>query len=104
MQPPILEARGLMKRYGKTQALAGLDLVVNPGRVVALLGPNGAGKTTFVRAGRRFRAQHQLLRRAVADLGGGDLRGVRAPRAFALRAALKPIRQQPNRGTYPSRR
>ena len=50
MQPPILEARGLMKRYGKTQALAGLDLVANPGRVVALLGPNGAGKTTFVRA------------------------------------------------------
>jgi ABC-2 type transport system ATP-binding protein len=48
--PPILEARGLTKRYGKTQALAGLDLVVNPGRVVALLGPNGAGKTTFVRA------------------------------------------------------
>ena len=47
---PILEARGLMKRYGKTEALAGLDLVANPGRVVALLGPNGAGKTTFVRA------------------------------------------------------
>jgi ABC-2 type transport system ATP-binding protein len=47
---PILEACGLMKRYGKTEALAGLDLVVNPGRVVALLGPNGAGKTTFVRA------------------------------------------------------
>jgi ABC-2 type transport system ATP-binding protein len=47
---PILEARGLMKRYGKIQALDGLDLVVNPGRVVALLGPNGAGKTTFVRA------------------------------------------------------
>src|SRR5258706_8255715 len=39
-----------MKRYGKTQALAGLDVVANPGRVVALLGPNGAGKTTFVRA------------------------------------------------------
>jgi len=39
-----------MKRYGKTQALAGLDIVVNPGRVVALLGPNGAGKTTFVRS------------------------------------------------------
>jgi ABC-2 type transport system ATP-binding protein len=47
---PILEARGLMKRYGKIQALAGLDLVVSPGRVVAMLGPNGAGKTTFVRA------------------------------------------------------
>jgi len=47
---PILEARGLTKRFGQTQALAGLDLVVSPGRVVALLGPNGAGKTTFVRA------------------------------------------------------
>jgi ABC-2 type transport system ATP-binding protein len=47
---PILEARGLMKRYGKVQALAGLDLVASRGRVVALLGPNGAGKTTFVRA------------------------------------------------------
>jgi ABC-2 type transport system ATP-binding protein len=47
---PILEAHGLTKRYGKTRALAGLDLVVSPGRVVALLGPNGAGKTTFVRA------------------------------------------------------
>jgi ABC-2 type transport system ATP-binding protein len=50
MVTPILEARGLTKRYGKTQALAGLDLIANPGRVVALLGPNGAGKTTFVRA------------------------------------------------------
>ena len=47
---PILEAHGLMKRYGKVQALAGLDLVASRGRVVALLGPNGAGKTTFVRA------------------------------------------------------
>jgi ABC-2 type transport system ATP-binding protein len=46
----IVEARGLTKRYGKTQALCGLDLVAHAGRVVALLGPNGAGKTTFVRA------------------------------------------------------
>ena len=47
---PILEARGLTKRFGRIQALAGLDLMASPGRVVALLGPNGAGKTTFVRA------------------------------------------------------
>jgi len=47
--PPIVQARGLTKRFGKTQALSGLDLDIQPGRVVALLGPNGAGKTTFVR-------------------------------------------------------
>ncbi|HZM40533.1 MAG TPA: ATP-binding cassette domain-containing protein, partial [Acidimicrobiales bacterium] len=46
---PIIEARGLTKRFGKVEALAGLDLVAHHGQVVALLGPNGAGKTTFVR-------------------------------------------------------
>jgi ABC-2 type transport system ATP-binding protein len=49
MAPPILEAHGLTKRFGKVEALAGLDLVARSGQVVALLGPNGAGKTTFVR-------------------------------------------------------
>jgi len=47
---PTIEAHGLEKRYGKTAALDGLDLVADPGQVVAVLGPNGAGKTTFVRA------------------------------------------------------
>ena len=47
---PTIEAAGLVKRFGKTVALDGLDLVAQPGQVVAVLGPNGAGKTTFVRA------------------------------------------------------
>src|SRR5213083_616751 len=47
---PTIEARAVTKRFGKTRALDGLDLVAEPGRVLALLGPNGAGKTTFVRA------------------------------------------------------
>jgi ABC-2 type transport system ATP-binding protein len=47
---PTIEALGLEKRYGDTRALDGLDLVAEPGQVVAVLGPNGAGKTTFVRA------------------------------------------------------
>jgi ABC-2 type transport system ATP-binding protein len=47
---PTIEAAGLEKRFGRTQALDGLDLVAEPGEVVAVLGPNGAGKTTFVRA------------------------------------------------------
>jgi len=46
----MIEASGLRKRYGRTTALDGLDLVAETGRVVAVLGPNGAGKTTFVRA------------------------------------------------------
>jgi ABC-2 type transport system ATP-binding protein len=47
--PLIIEASGLTKRFGKTQALDGLDLTAESGQVVALLGPNGAGKTTFIR-------------------------------------------------------
>jgi ABC-2 type transport system ATP-binding protein len=45
-----IEATGVAKKFGKVEALAGLDLVAEQGRVLALLGPNGAGKTTFVRA------------------------------------------------------
>jgi ABC-2 type transport system ATP-binding protein len=47
---PTIEAHALEKRYRKTRALDGLDLVAEPGQVTAVLGPNGAGKTTFVRA------------------------------------------------------
>src|SRR5262249_42651178 len=47
---PIIEAHGLTKRFGDVQALDGLDVVAEPGRVTALLGPNGAGKTTFISA------------------------------------------------------
>jgi ABC-2 type transport system ATP-binding protein len=46
---PAILAEGLHKYYGKTRALAGLDLVAEEGNVLALLGPNGAGKTTAVR-------------------------------------------------------
>ena len=49
MTTPIVEALGLTKRFGKIQALDGLDLVAEAGQVLAILGPNGAGKTTFVR-------------------------------------------------------
>ncbi|MEV6119508.1 ATP-binding cassette domain-containing protein [Streptomyces sp. SID8352] len=41
--------RGLVKHYGETKALDGVDLDVRPGTVMGVLGPNGAGKTTLVR-------------------------------------------------------
>jgi oleandomycin transport system ATP-binding protein len=44
-----IETHGLVKRFGKTTALAGVDLTARPGSVLGLLGPNGAGKTTVVR-------------------------------------------------------
>jgi ABC-2 type transport system ATP-binding protein len=46
---PIVEAVGLNKRFGEVQALDGLDLSAERGKVLAVLGPNGAGKTTFIR-------------------------------------------------------
>jgi oleandomycin transport system ATP-binding protein len=43
------QAEGLTKRFGETQALAGVDLAAREGTVLGVLGPNGAGKTTAVR-------------------------------------------------------
>ena len=46
---PVIEATGVVKRFGKTLALDGLELVAEQGMILAVLGSNGAGKTTFVR-------------------------------------------------------
>src|SRR5688500_16575625 len=43
---PIISARNVVKRYGETVAVAGLDLTIWPGEIFGILGPNGAGKTT----------------------------------------------------------
>jgi ABC-2 type transport system ATP-binding protein len=45
-----IEARGLRKTFGKTVALAGIDLRVEEGRILGMIGPNGAGKTTALNA------------------------------------------------------
>ena len=45
---PVARLANAVKRYGQTQALAGVDLEVHRGEVLALLGPNGAGKTTAI--------------------------------------------------------
>lgn len=45
---PVIEARGLVKRYGRLPAVDGIDLTVEKGEVFGLLGPNGSGKTTTI--------------------------------------------------------
>jgi len=47
---PVIHARGLTKRYGRTVAVDHIDLDIPPGRIVGLIGPNGAGKTSALKA------------------------------------------------------
>ena len=66
---PMIEAAGLQKRYGDTQAVKGVDLQVRPGEIFGFLGPNGAGKTTTIKM------LIGLLRPSagVARIGGYDI-------------------------------
>ncbi|HWP94234.1 MAG TPA: ABC transporter ATP-binding protein [Gammaproteobacteria bacterium] len=50
MSATVVHARGLRKRYGKLQALDGIDFEIQQGQIVGLIGPNGAGKTTALKA------------------------------------------------------
>ncbi|MFP5251382.1 MAG: ATP-binding cassette domain-containing protein, partial [Actinomycetes bacterium] len=49
MADRVIETSGLDKRFGRVQALDGLDLAVEQGAVHGFLGPNGAGKSTTIR-------------------------------------------------------
>ena len=44
----LLEVRGLAKRYGDAEVLAGVDFDLRPGEILGIIGPNGAGKTTLM--------------------------------------------------------
>jgi len=66
MSDLVIEARGLVKRFGRVRALDGLDLGVSAGEVHGFLGPNGAGKSTTIRI---------LLGLARATGGGATLFG-----------------------------
>ena len=48
-ETPLLEARGLVKRYGHVTALAGSDFDLRPGEILAVIGDNGAGKSSLIK-------------------------------------------------------
>ena len=55
----VITVRGLVKRYGRREAVRGIDLDVRRGEIFAFLGPNGAGKTTTVEILEGFRARSE---------------------------------------------
>jgi ABC-2 type transport system ATP-binding protein len=63
----LIEVDGLSKRFGKTQAVAGLSFRVEPGTITGFLGPNGAGKSTTLRS---------VLGLVRPDAGGATVLGV----------------------------
>jgi ABC-2 type transport system ATP-binding protein len=63
----VIEVQGLSKRFGKTQAVAGLSFRAEPGTITGFLGPNGAGKSTTLRA---------VLGLVHPDAGGTTVLGV----------------------------
>ncbi|HEV7976619.1 ABC transporter ATP-binding protein [Amycolatopsis sp.] len=104
MSAPAVEITGLVKRYGSTTAVDGLDLRMARGRLLALLGPNGAGKTTTVEICEGFRKpdsgsvrvlgldpvrESAALRPKIGVMpqGGGAYPGVRAEEMLRLVAA-----------------
>ncbi|MCJ0826802.1 ABC transporter ATP-binding protein [Luteimonas sp. 50] len=75
---PLARLRGVHKRYGNVQALAGVDLQLHGGELLALLGPNGAGKSTAIGL---------LLGLLRADAGSVELFG-RDPQDLAARRGI----------------
>src|SRR5579862_973454 len=95
----MIEARGLVKRYGATAAVNDLSFTIRPGLVTGFLGPNGAGKTTTMRLilglerpsagtvtvnGRPYAASPAPMREVGALLDAGAVHGGRTARNHLL--------------------
>ncbi|MEX0970348.1 MAG: sugar ABC transporter ATP-binding protein [Paracoccaceae bacterium] len=89
-QTPLLDAKGVSKRFGAVIALSDASLRINKGEIVALMGANGAGKSTFVKilTGALKNDSGQVLLRGIN-------RKIGSP-AKARRAGLVPVYQEPS--------
>ena len=94
MTTPLLELRGVRAGYGIIDVLHGVDLVLEPGRVLALLGPNGAGKSTTlaVASGQIHPSAGQLL------IGGREVNGAKSDALARAGVCLVPK----GRGIFPN--
>jgi branched-chain amino acid transport system ATP-binding protein len=87
--PPLLEVRGLRVRYGKIEAVHGVDLRVERGSIVTVIGPNGAGKTTLLGA-----VMGLLPSDGAVRYDGRDLRGVPVDARVGAGLCLVPERRE----------
>jgi branched-chain amino acid transport system ATP-binding protein len=82
----MLEVENVVTSYGKIEALKGVSLRAEPGRITCLLGPNGAGKTTLM-----YSIAGILKPRSGAiRFGGRDIAGMSAPRVMRAGLSLVP--------------
>lgn len=82
MSETVIEVSGLRKKYGDTEAVAGVDLSIERGEIFSFLGPNGAGKTTIVEILEGFRHRDGGTARVLGEDPG------RAGRAWRSRVGI----------------
>src|ERR1043166_1619791 len=79
MTPSRVVGSDLRKRFGRLEALCGLDVAIRPGRITAVVGPNAAGKTTFIKTiiglGRPERVGGGVAVKGITVSGGAEYRG-----------------------------
>jgi polar amino acid transport system ATP-binding protein len=96
---PILSVRGLTKRFGETEVLAGIDLDVASGEVICIIGPSGSGKSTLLRCLNLLETpdggEIRFLGKSVGELASQNGR-VSALARNALRAEIGMVFQQFN--------